>query len=86
MANGQTPFIPGISAASAAPAQLPSAPAGPTVSPASIAPSPIMPVPPVTITKEQMDFFNQRFDEKAPEVVARSLVGELSQQVPDLFN
>ncbi|MFZ8881816.1 MAG: hypothetical protein ACO2YO_06825 [Paracoccaceae bacterium] len=33
-----------------------------------------------------MDFFNQRFDEKAPEVVARSIVGELSQQVPNLFN
>ena len=55
MANGQTPFIPGISAASAAPAQVP------TVSPASIAPSPIIPVPPVTISKEQMDFLNQRF-------------------------
>ena len=86
MANGQTPFIPGISAASAAPAQLPSVPAGPTISPASIAPSPIMPVPPVTITKEQMDFFNQKYDEKAPEVVARSIAGELSQQVPDLLN
>ena len=86
MANGQTPFIPGISAASAAPAQLPSAPAGPTISPASIAPSPIMPVPPVTITKEQMDFFNQKYDKKAPEVVARSIAGELSQQVPDLLN
>ena len=89
MANGQAPFIPGISAASAAPAQLPSAPAGPTVSPASIAPSPIMPVPPVTISKEQMDFLNQRFadqPEGASPIVAKSIVGELSQQVPDLFS
>jgi hypothetical protein len=89
MANGQTPFIPGISAASAAPAQIPSAPAGPTVSPASIAPSPVMPVPPVTISKEQMDFLNQRFADQpqgASPIVAKSIVGELSQQVPDLFN
>jgi hypothetical protein len=89
MANGQTPFIPGISAASAAPAQVPSAPAGPTVSPASIAPSPIIPVPPVTISKEQMDFLNQRFADQpqgASPIVARSIVGELSQQVPDLFS
>ena len=89
MANGQTPFIPGISAASAAPAQIPSAPAGPTVSPASIAPSPVMPVPPVTISKDQMDFLNQRFadqPEGASPIVAKSIVGELSQQVPDLFN
>ena len=89
MANGQTPFIPGISAASAAPAQVPSAPAGPTVSPASIAPSPIMPVPPVTISKEQMDFLNQRFADQpqgASPIVAKSIVGELSQQVPDLFS
>ena len=89
MANGQTPFIPGISAASAAPAQVPSAPVGPTVSPASIAPSPIMPVPPVTISKEQMDFLNQRFADQpdgASPIVARSIVGELSQQTPDLFN
>ena len=83
MANGQTPFIPGISAASAAPAQVP------TVSPASIAPSPIIPVPPVTISKEQMDFLNQRFADQpqgASPIVARAIVGELSQQVPDLFS
>ena len=91
MANGQAPFIPGISAASAAPAQTPApaVPAGPTVSPASIAPSPIMPVPPVTISKAQMDLLNQRFADQpqgASPIVAKSIAGELSQQVPDLFN
>jgi hypothetical protein len=90
MANGQPPFIPGISAASAAPAQTPApaVPTGPTVSPASIAPSPVMPVSPVTISKEQMDFLNQRFNDveggPAP-IVAKSIVGELQQSVPDLF-
>jgi hypothetical protein len=86
MANGQTPFIPGISLASAEPAQLPSAPEGPTDSPASIAPSPIIPVPPVTITKDEMDFFIQNYNKGASKVLARSISEELSEQVPALLD